>query len=273
MIKTFEQFVSDRYSKPVNEGFQSNTLRQIIKQHGLPKNDWDKKMLYDLKDNEIVDVVDSREEYDKKYNSVRRINKDEETFMIELEDGYCVVISNLGILQDLWSQRKGMMKDVVLKRYKERRKGNLGKDGGDDIHKKHLEKVNDLENERFTEKMYPYLPEIAEEVKSYMEEMAVGMEDGTHSDEFEITLDNNEYTVEVNFEIELKGRGRRYGAYYHDVVYTIESIIISNGDAYASFSEYSVEDAEIFKPHTIEDVEGEIYDKYAYYGVSRGDFY
>ena len=43
MIKTFEQFVAAKYGKPVNEGFQSSKLRAIIKQHGLPKNDWDKR--------------------------------------------------------------------------------------------------------------------------------------------------------------------------------------------------------------------------------------
>ena len=87
MIKTFEQFVSDKYGKPVNEGFQSSKLREIIKQHGLPKSDWDKKMLYDLKDEEIIDVVNSREDYlnSKEYSSNNGYGKDEATFIIELE--------------------------------------------------------------------------------------------------------------------------------------------------------------------------------------------
>ena len=71
MIKTFEQFVAAKYGKPVNEGFQSDVLRDIIKQHGLPKREMDKKMLYDLKDDEIVDVVDSREEYYEKCELLR----------------------------------------------------------------------------------------------------------------------------------------------------------------------------------------------------------
>ena len=49
MIKTFEQFVSTMYGRPVNEAFQSGKLREIIKQHGEPNFSWDKDMLYDLK--------------------------------------------------------------------------------------------------------------------------------------------------------------------------------------------------------------------------------
>ena len=87
MIKTFEQFVSAKYGKPVNEGFQSNKLRAIIKQHGLPKNDWDKKMLYDLQDNEIIDVVDNRKEYSAKYMStpLSKIDwSEEQTFIMKI---------------------------------------------------------------------------------------------------------------------------------------------------------------------------------------------
>ena len=63
MIKTFEQFVYDMYSTSVNEAYQSSKLRNIIKQHGKPKWEHEYKMLYDIKDDEIVDVVSSRNEY------------------------------------------------------------------------------------------------------------------------------------------------------------------------------------------------------------------
>ena len=33
MIKTFEQFISEKYDNPVNEAFQSSKLREIIRQH------------------------------------------------------------------------------------------------------------------------------------------------------------------------------------------------------------------------------------------------
>ena len=54
MIKTFEEFVSAKHSRPVNEAFQSSKLREIIKQHGKPKYNWEKKMLFDLKDDEVL---------------------------------------------------------------------------------------------------------------------------------------------------------------------------------------------------------------------------
>jgi hypothetical protein len=57
-------------------------------------------MLYDLQDDEIIDVVDNRKEYSAKYMStpVSKIDwSEEQTFIIELEDGTCVVIGNLGI--------------------------------------------------------------------------------------------------------------------------------------------------------------------------------
>ena len=104
MIKTFEQFIAEHYCKPVgnpvNEAYQSSKLREIIKQHGLPKSDWDKKMLYDIQDDEVVDVVADRKEYAEKYSEYEGYGRDEATFMIELEDGYCLVIGNLGILKD-----------------------------------------------------------------------------------------------------------------------------------------------------------------------------
>ena len=176
MIKTFEQFVAAKYGKPVNEGFQSNVLRDIIKQHGLPKREMDKKMLYDLKDDEIVDVVDSREEYYEKYpsrsdsnnsNIRKKYGVEEATFMIELEDGACVVISNLDILKDYSFYKKDEESErnrIFKERHAERHKGNLGKHGGDDIHKKHLEKVDELESKRLAAKLQPNIPEIVEKV-------------------------------------------------------------------------------------------------------------
>jgi hypothetical protein len=44
MIKSFKEFVSAKYGRPVNEAFQSSKLREIIKQHGKPKYSWENKM-------------------------------------------------------------------------------------------------------------------------------------------------------------------------------------------------------------------------------------
>ena len=275
MIKTFEQFVSAKYGKPVNEGFQSSKLREIIKQHGLPKNDWDKKMLYDLKDEEIIDVVDNRDEYYEKYEDY---GKDEATFMIELEDGFCVVISNLGILKDYLKHKE--KNKIFKKRHEKRHKGNLGKLGGDDIRIKHLTKVDELVQKRFAAKLQPILPEIAKAIKIEMEGIDSSDLDeaGNFSKEFEITLGKEKYVITADYEVEFSGGHKSYGAYYYDIIYTLTSFNIWNEDS----DEYTTNDmlgitadtyGDLFEPITIDDVEGEIYDHYAYYGVSRSDFY
>ena len=50
MINKFEDFVL------INEGFKSNKLRDIIRQHGKPEYDYDKFILHDLEDDEIIGV-------------------------------------------------------------------------------------------------------------------------------------------------------------------------------------------------------------------------
>lgn len=278
MIKTFEQFVAAKYGKPVNESFQSSKLREIIKQHGLPKNDWDKKMLYDLQDEEIVDVVNNRDEYKEKYPEYNGYGRDEATFMIELEDGACLVIGNLGILKDYFKDRE--RSDIFKKRHSERHKGNLGKDGGDDIHKKHLEKVDELERRRFAASLQSHLDEIAKVVDDTMD--AVDSSDlddeGTKSFEVETSIGGQNYIIDGEYEVEFSGGSKRYGAYYYDIVYNLLSFNIWNedGDKYATNDDLGITDdtyGNLFEPITIDDVEGEIYDYYAYYGVSRSDFY
>ena len=278
MIKTFEQFVSERYGKPVNEALQSGKLREIIKQHGLPKNDWNKKMLYDLQDEEIVDVVNSRDEYKEKYPEYQGYERDEATFMIELEDGACLVIGNLGILKDYLKDRE--RRDLFKKRHSERHKGNLGKDGGDDIHKKHLEKVDELERNRFAASLQSNLDEIAKVIKDTMDAVDSSDldEEGTKSFEFETSISGQNYTIEGEYEVEFSGGSKRYGAYYYDIVYNLLSFIIwdEDGGKYATNEDLGMTEdtyGDLFEPITIDDVTGEIYDYYAYYGVSRSDFY
>ena len=150
MIKTFEQFVSAKYDNPVNEAFQSSKLREIIKQHGMPKYSFENKMLYDLKDNEIIDVLSS-DEYFSKYSSYKK--GEEAVFSILLKDGYRVVISNLGIWNDFRSERE---KDKVFnKRYSERHKGEkydrFGDIGYDQ--KQHQKNVENILRRRLVEKL------------------------------------------------------------------------------------------------------------------------
>ena len=286
MIKTFEQFVSAKYGKPVNEGFQSNKLRTIIKQHGLPKNDWDKKMLYDLQDDEIIDVVDNRKEYSAKYMStpVSKIDwSEEQTFIIELEDGACVVIGNLGINKshyflDHIKSADDQKREIFKKRHSERHKGNLGNRGGDDIHKKHLEKVDELERKRFAASLQPNLDEIAKVIKDAMDAVDSSDldEEGIKSFEFETSIGGQNYTIDGEYEVEFSGGSKRYGAYYYDIVYTLLSFAIGDDKFYATNDDLGITEdtyGDLFEPITIDDVEGEIYDNYEYYGVSRKDFY
>ena len=275
MIKTFEQFVSAKYGKPVNEGFQSSKLREIIKQHGLPKNDWDKKMLYDIQDDEVADVVADRKEYAEKYSDYEGYGRDEATFMIELEDGSCLVISNLGILKDYFKDRE--RSDIFKKRHEERHKGNLGKYGGDDIHIKHLDKVDEIEQKRFAAKLQPMLSEIAKAIKTEMEGIDSSEldEEGKFSKEFKITLDNDTYIVNVEYEVEFTDGTERFGAHYYDIIYTLISFDIANDEFYTTNEMLGITEdtyGDLFEPITIDDVEGEIYDYYSYYGVSRSDF-
>jgi hypothetical protein len=284
MIKTFEQFVAAKYGKPVNEGFQSSKLRAIIKQHGLPKNDWDKKMLYDLQDDEIIDVVDNRKEYSAKYMStpVSKIDwSEEQTFIIELEDGTCVVIGNLGIdkshyFLDHIKSADDQKREIFKKRHSERHKGNLGNRGGDDIHKKHLEKVDELESKRLAAKLQPNIPEIVEKVKSIMDEIDPNDLDESGSIESEFTLDGEEYTIYVNYTAECSDIRRSHGVEGYDIYYQLESFEICDENACVTNDTLGVtEDThkDLFETYTEEDIEGRIYDYYEYYGVKRSDFY
>lgn len=274
MIKRFEEFVSTMYGRPVNESFQSSKLRELIKQHGKPKYSWENKMLYDLKDDEIVDVLNNREEYWKKYSD-NNVGFGQATFMLELKDGTIVVISNLDILKNCWDDMEKRKDDVFKKRHEERHKGNLGK-GGDDIHKKHMENVDKIMSRRLAEKLQPNIPEIIEAVKSIMD--SVDPSDFLDGDngfvETEITLNGDEYVLVVNYEGGSSDGDDKYGATYYSVSYGLTSFDISNDDTFVTNEQLGVTNKthkDLFDEYT-EEVEGEIYDYYDYYGVSRSDF-
>ena len=279
MIKNFEQFVTECYNRPVNESFQSSKLREIIKQHGKPKHSWENKMLFDLKDDEIVDVLDSRKEYWEKYSEERLENK-QATFILELEDGAVVVISNLGILQNHWYPKdiERQKEEEFKKRHSERHKGNLGQ-GGDEIHKKHLENVDKIERRRLSEELQPNIQEIVDTVDSIIAEIDPSefIEEDSGYMESEITLNGDEYSITVNYEGGCYDESKKYGAVYHYVSYSLVSfelynedrdVLITNEDLGITESTHK----ELFKEYR-EEVEGEVYDYYDYYGVSRSDFF
>jgi hypothetical protein len=172
MIKTFEQFVSDKYGKSINEAYQSSKLREIIKQHGKPKNPKDNRMLYDIQDNEIIDVVSSSDEYMEKYSNNQKDFGDELNFMLELEDGACVVLGNLGITKRFAIPLKLSDYDkqsLFRTRRDKRHIGNLG-DTGDDIHRRHLRNVDKILKGRRLEKLQKYIPEIVNLIETKMDE-------------------------------------------------------------------------------------------------------
>jgi hypothetical protein len=285
MIKTFEQFVSTEYGRPVNEAFQSSKLRAIIKQHGKPKNGVGNEMLYDLKDDEIIDIVGSRDEYNDKY--LKNADKNEQaTFIIELEDGSCVVIGNLGILQNVLSDwdRKDMFKEKRNKRHI----GNQGKYGvGEEIHQKHLENVDNLNTKRLAEKIKnEFISKIVDEVESIMNSIDVNEFEfnerdyyKTKSDEIEteIELGDDTYTLYVEYDWNMSDYHKSCGAYISNVYYSLtgftiiekeRDLVVDNKDIDITTQTYK----DLFEEHT-EEIEVGIYDKYEYFGVSRSDFF
>ena len=288
MIKTFEQFVSDMYNTSVNEAYQSSKLRNIIKQHGKPKWKHDYNMLYDIKDDEIVDVVSSRNEYYKKYKDYRTDfdDKSEATFMLELEDGACVVISNLGILKDFWSSfdSHDKMRNEFKKRHSERHKGNLGKYNNDDIHHRHMRKRNEIEERRFAEKLQPYTDEIVKKISSLMENIDFGDlgldEDGRRGEftiESNITIDNIEYYVYIEYSARIYNTWESYGEAFYSAEYELEkfSIYDDENDIEATNDKIGITyqtHKDLFKEVDVKEISGGIVDPYEAYGVSNADF-
>lgn len=284
MIKNFEQFVLECYNNkqdvnPVNESFQSSKLRNIIKQHGKPKYSWDNKMLYDLKDDEIIDVVDSREKYWENYDKYQDKQK---TFIIELEDGSCVVIGNFGIFKK-WSEESNDQKrldDIFKRRHEERHKGNLGKHGGDDINKKHRKNVIKIESKRLTEQMKGHIPEIVNKVKSVMDDInaseILDNEISSSDIESEFTINGEEYGINVYYTADISDTWKSYGVESCYVNYRLDYFeIYTEGNACCTNDDINVTEkthSDLFEEYEKE-LECGVYDYYEYYGVSRGDFF
>ena len=146
MIKTFEQFISEKYGNPVTEAFQSSKLREIISQHGKPIKPNDMLNLYDITDDDIIEVTDDKDYFrknPKSYNS------------IELSDGTRVIL------------KSGLSYNGRHK-HDEREWARRRNDAAKDVHAKHLDNVNSLESKRFAKKLQPYIPEIIENITSIL---------------------------------------------------------------------------------------------------------
>lgn len=281
MIKTFEQFVNEMYS-PINEAFQSGKLREIIKQHGKPKYSLDNKMLYDLQDNEIVDVVSNRDEYWKKYGD--RKNGEQETFILELKDGACVVISNLNIFKafnDKFGEKARKEIDILFKKkHSERHVGNLG-NTGDEIHKHHLQKVDEIERRRLVEKLQPHIQEIVDKVKLELEDIDVDDLDSESGvgeiNEIEFSLIGETCLMDIYYNFNWSDSIRSYGVEYRDLTVSLErfeiyfddlDIYVTNEDLGITYETYK----NLFTDIEYKDEECGIYDYYEAYGVDPSDF-
>ena len=278
MIKTIEQFVAAKYGNPVNEAFQSSKLREIIKQHGKPRYSWENKMLYDLKDDEIIDVVDNREEYKKKYLN----NSGEQaTFMLELKDGACIVISNLDIFNDHKDEWKARSEkdELFRKRYKERHKGNLGKHPGNDVHNQHLDNVTDLMKNRFMKNLDKNIPEIISDINGVLDDESI-FNDYDKSGDYEYYFDT-EYngakcSVVMQYDLRLGEEYKQYGAYFCDATTSLIGFYIDFGRDSITDEELGITSKtypDLFADHNFDEIECGIADPYEYYGVKPSDFF
>lgn len=251
MIKTFEQFVITEYDKSVNEGFQSKKLSELVKKHGKPRdrdfcsvhsyvnNQYLKKRaLYDIKDSDIIDVV-SKERVTANTHLSREYrdsnNKYMPTKVIELEDGTCVIV------------RDGAEYDAYIA-HKERHKGNLGKDGGDDIHKQHLKNVQRLESNRLAEKMKSYISEIITYIKELMEDIAEDASefqgDYQNFNGYRIELGDKKYLIDVtcesNFDEAIKD-AINDATYSYDLKFKLSDIWIRDDETHSAISYDDIE--------------------------------
>lgn len=278
MILKFEEYTNLQDS--IKESYQSGKLRNIIKQHGKPKHEWDYRLLYDLKDNEVIDVLPSASEFYNKYNRLDDDDKDIK-FYIELEDGYCLVIGNIGVLRNFFEDEFTQMDNVFIKRHNERHKGNLGQYGGDNINKKYTEKVYNIEHRRNVKKIQSMLTDddknkILDVIETNLENSNYFPEkSGDYDDEIEIELFGESATLYVTYNFWMSDEYKRYGAILVDIENDVNTFVL-NIDTENMSDEFTPDELQIdldkIKPYEERGFEIGIADPYDYYGVSRADF-
>jgi hypothetical protein len=120
MIKTFEQFVSTVYGSAINEAFQSSKLRELVKKHGKLEKTWQDHLLYDLTDDDIIDVVANSDEF--KANRSNGKYDDMSVYYIEFKDGTCVVYNDS---KNFYKLAKDRHKGNIKKDWKKNKVDNL----------------------------------------------------------------------------------------------------------------------------------------------------
>lgn len=251
MIKTFEQFVSTAYGRSVNEAFQSKKLSELVKKHGKPRDrDFSsvhsyvnnqylkKRALYDIKDSDIIDVVSkgnvsASTHLDRDYRDSN--NKYIPTKVIELKDGTCVIV------------RDGAEYDAYIA-HKERHKGNLGKNGGDDIHQRHLKRVEAIKCDRLGEKIKPYVSEIIDNVEQIMKDLSGEFYSCCqHFNGYKIILGEKEYLMDItcssdDFDDNFYRAGED-GYDHFEYVYTLDDVWIRDDETQTAISLWDLGDS------------------------------
>jgi hypothetical protein len=280
----------------LNEGFQSGKLRAIIKQHGLPKYEWDKPLLYDIHDDDIIDVVKDFHEYCEKYDNGD--DKNPATFCIDLQDGYRVVIGNMEIFSVWWKDNGEEVKKLIQKRNKrhigqdkdhhmDRYRGKSNKEihNYDDIHKKHQEKRDVIEHRRFVEWMKKTLTEddiqelynIIENHLNFDFEYREDMDETTEfEDEIELSVGN--CLINSEYDVWTSGSRRSYGEYWCDgeIRFSKLTIYCDNDDlemyGEVTDEEIGLDFKDIKTTYSEDDLECGVADYYEMYGVRPEDF-
>ena len=137
-----------------------------------------------------------------------------------------------------------------------------------------MENVDKIEKRRIAEKLQEHTQEIVDAVEKFMDN--VDPEDDSANREIEITLGGNEYIITVVYDSDSSETVRKYGAEYYDIYYSLDIFDIcdengtwvTNDDLKITSETYE----DLFKQHTIEDVEGYVYDEYEHLGLRRSDF-
>lgn len=277
----------------LNEAFQSSKLRSIIQQHGLPKSNYDKAILYDLKDSEIVGAIPANK-WEEVFNDIQ------DCFRIELKDGYYLVINNLDILRNLrdnkWDISRKLhsnFKDRRDQRHPDNQWNDIPKSQRDE-HRSEIGKKFVNAKEKFQHKKNAeiisqqigdidgFVDKITDIVDKYIDGFV--FEPDMKSDGFEeedFTFNGIKFSLSGDFSISSSDYDS-YGATYYNVTITPEKYEIwveelSDGTLIEDSFDISelTGNANIDKLYDdveLNDIEGPIHDYYLHYGVNPENF-
>lgn len=258
------------------EKFQSGKLRNIIRQHGKPKYSFENEVLYDLKDNEVLGVAKDWKDY---YDNFQE-KSEEETFCIELEDGYRLVIGNLGLLKSYFSDNYQKVGDIFKRRIEKRHIGNQGR-GGDTINREHQTKRYNILHKRDVEKIKGLMTDEDKEKITDIINSHLNFDDydsdrsGETDYEDETTLFGYDAFVTTTYYESYGDEWESYGATRCNASKELIGVTIYLSDEEGDMDdEFTADELELNLKgfDTEEEIETGITDYYDYYGVSRSDF-